>query len=41
MKIFWVWVCLPFTVNGRIKIYGTNYNILGIKKGLGILLFRN
>lgn len=29
------------TTNGRIKIYGTNYNILSIKQGMGGVLFMN
>ncbi len=29
------------TTNGRVKVYGVNYNILSIKKGLGGLLFMN
>lgn len=29
------------TTNGRVKVYGINYNVLSIKKGLGGLLFMN
>ena len=29
------------TTNGRIKVYGTNYNILSIKQGMGGVLFMN